>query len=130
MSAWLMSSCRQVTLAFVLGACVIWIGCGDKIDPIQTFESVLDPSEDQITYTSEIQALLETHCLLCHTTSNQGAERNGAPINVNFDTYGDIVIWMSEASLRIQSGTMPPTGGIPQDDRMLFQRWIDDGFLE
>ncbi len=105
------------------------ITCGDKQDPVQT-PSTGDVVTMPVTYTSYIAPLLETHYLRCHAISSQGAERNGAPINVNFDTYEDTLIWSDLMNQRIQSGTMPPGGnGIPDDDRQIFQEWIDDGLL-
>jgi len=104
------------------------VGCGDKVDPLQRVDSGTDETNGPVTYAVDIQPLLETHCLSCHSSQRQGSERSGAPINVDFDSYAGIVQWIDEASLRIQSGTMPLTGGIRQEDRALFQRWIDDGF--
>ena len=120
---------RSIIILSFLAFSFFMIGCGDKFDPVQEFDFDPNESNELVTYVDDIQPLLETHCLLCHSADNQGVDRNGAPIGINFDTYEDIIIWVNETSLRIQSGTMPPTGGIPQDERILFQRWIDDGLL-
>ena len=62
---------------------------------------------------------------------NRGGDRNGAPVDVNLDTYTDAVANASRANARIQGGTMPPgSGGLSSEDRALFQAWLDQGLLE
>jgi uncharacterized membrane protein len=104
----------------------IW-GCGEKEDPIKTLNPTINES---VTYVSHIRPLLKTYCLACHSAASQGASRNGAPVNVNFDTYQSIVNFSGEALSRIQSGIMPPTGQIPENDRAVFQQWVMSGMPE
>ena len=121
---------RMAAVSLCVALLVFLAACGDKVDPILEFDAGSAEDGEAVTYIEDVRPLLETHCLLCHSQSKQGFERNGAPININFDTYDGILAWIDQASQRIQSGTMPPTGGIPEDERMLFQRWVDTGFPE
>lgn len=109
--------------------CFFFTGCGDKEDPIRTSDATVDV-EGPVTYSSHIRGMLESYCLGCHSDSRQGSDRKGAPVSVNFDTYEDIVAWADNAGRRIQSGTMPPGGGISDTDRALFRKWTDEGMLK
>jgi len=102
--------------------------CGEKIDPLNTGTGNID---DQVTYTEHIKPILDGNCTRCHAEDNQGLDRNGAPADVNLDTYDNAREASSRANPRIQAGTMPPgTGGIPEADRKLFRSWIDQGRIE
>jgi len=105
---------------------MIAFNCGDKADP---FRSVDDPGF-KVTYTDQIKVILDNNCVLCHDSEKQGAERNGAPLDVNLDTYENAVAVAERANIQIQAGTMPPTGGLPTELRALFQQWIDQGLEE
>jgi len=121
---------KVTSVQLLLMFCVFLIGaCGDKDDPIQRPGEVPD-FMGTVTFDVDIAPVLEDRCLRCHSIESQGAGRNGAPINVNFDTFQDAVMWSDLMNQRIQSGTMPPDGGIPNEERALFQQWIDDGLLE
>jgi uncharacterized membrane protein len=101
----------------------VFSGCGDKADPIRSGE---DPGM-RVTYTNKIKAILDNNCILCHDSEKQGAERNGAPLDVNLDTYENVIDVAERANTQIQAGNMPPTGGLPDNLRDLFQQWIDQG---
>lgn len=110
---------------------VIVISCGDKLDPVFDISPDDDDDDETITYNQHIKPLLDTYCIGCHAGYLQGADRNGAPPQVNLDTYAGAVASAERGNIRIQGGTMPPgSGGIPQADRELFQKWIDQGLLE
>ncbi|MBI9092104.1 MAG: hypothetical protein JEZ12_23070 [Desulfobacterium sp.] len=95
----------------------ILLGCdGDKQDPV----FVRDGDVVAVNFISDVQPILATNCLRCHSITKAGGERNGAPLTVNFDTYENVVNLADRANARIQSGTMPPGGGIPDSDRVVF----------
>jgi uncharacterized membrane protein len=104
----------------------IFAGCGSKNDPVGSGNGG-NGSGENITYTSQIQALLEANCTSCHSSMLSGNARNGAPPNVNHDTYEAAVAAAPRANIRIQAGTMPPGGGLSQADRDLYQHWVDEG---
>ncbi|MBW7996127.1 MAG: hypothetical protein FVQ81_06050 [Candidatus Glassbacteria bacterium] len=103
-------------------------GCGDKIDPL-----IAPPSNGgnggmtAPTYAQDIKPILDQNCVICHSTANSGAQRNGAPLSVNFDTYDLAVANSGRASIRIQAGTMPPTGALDFELVALFLEWISEG---
>jgi len=107
---------------------VLFFSCGDKADPVTPLPP--DGGNGLVTYTMNVKAILDQHCILCHSTANSGVQRNGAPLEVNFNTYQVAVDHAEHANERIQAGTMPPTGGIPADQRAIFARWLQDGTPE
>ena len=104
------------------------VHCGDKMDPIQG--PVDTGGIGMTTYTTDIQPILSQNCIRCHSSGNSGTARNGAPSGVNFDTYALAVASSQRANVRIQAGSMPPGGGIPQSQRNLFQAWLGSGLLQ
>ena len=108
-----------MALMVMLAAC-----SGDKTDPVHTLEPVTD---QVVTYETHIAPIMETRCLGCHSITRQGADRNGAPVGVNFDTYADMVQWSDRALARILAGTMPPGGGVTEEEQSSFQTWVDNG---
>ncbi len=106
-------------------------GCGDKVDPLTAFDDPNGEEDGPVTYMADIKSILDDYCIGCHSITKEGFERQGAPVGVDFDTYEDAADWADPANQRIQGGTMPPGGqGLSQEERALFQRWIDDGLLE
>ena len=132
MLRWTMSLMLSVSL---LG------GCGEKDDPVQDKDSGTQDDgsnqdgnsgadEDSVTYTSHIKTILNANCTRCHLAELQGADRNGAPVGIDFDNYGDASTNSTRANARIQAGSMPPGGGLDQSDRDKFQAWINQGVPE
>jgi len=115
-------------ILIILGVIVILPSCGDKMDPIAEFDDSGLP--DQVTYGENIQTLIEQNCTMCHAQSIQGADRQGAPVGVDLDTFQRAVEWAERSNIRIQAGTMPPAGGLSSYERSLFQKWIDQDLQE
>lgn len=74
-----------------------------------------------------------TNCLFCHSSELSGSARNGAPNDVNWDTYEAALPNADRAVVRaVEQMTMPPSfSGLPtlnqeQKDAML--AWQDAGF--
>jgi len=125
MGNWLKET--SIILAF-LGVIAGLLSCGDKIDPIAQIDDSGLP--EQVTYGDHIRPLLEQHCTVCHAQNIQGADRQGAPVGVDLDTFQAVVEWAERSNVRIQGGTMPPAGGLSDFDRSLFQKWIDQDLQE
>jgi uncharacterized membrane protein len=101
--------------------------CGEKQDPFSGDSGV----NEDVTYTKEIKPILDTNCTGCHASDKQGADRNGAPVGINFDTYADAKANATRANSRIQAGTMPPGGSaLSVEDKAFFQTWLDKGLKE
>ena len=72
-------------------------------------------------------------CMQCHSTSVTGAGRNGAPENVNFDTYADAAKWTDLVITRAAiEGSMPPSSVQPltQAQKAALFAWQAAGFPE
>lgn len=121
-----MLKCRSIVTSIAFLTLPALCGCGDKIDPIQSLNTSRF-SGITVTYENDIKSIMTAYCLRCHSVSNQGADRNGAPADVNFDSYQDVTANAERASTKISAGTMPPGGGLPAEDRALFLAWIEDG---
>ena len=106
-------------------------GCSDKDDPVSSLsDNTGNSSADSITYLIDTKAVFDARCTSCHATSRTGGVRNGAPVGVNFDTYTVAAANAVRGNTRVQAGTMPPTGTLPQNERELIQLWLDQGLLE
>ncbi|RJO74289.1 MAG: hypothetical protein C4523_01180 [Myxococcales bacterium] len=112
--------CSLTTLAF--------LGCGDKLDPAPAGGDI-DTSNGS-TYCYPVKQILENYCTRCHASALTGGSRNNAPTNVNFDTYEAAAASAERANGRIQDGTMPPGGGVSQEEKDAFQQWVDEGLPE
>lgn len=122
---------RQPLLFLLAVLPVLSSACGDKIDPM----TVAPPpgngnGNEVVSYVTDVKAILDSYCIFCHSSGKQGADRLGAPLNVNLNTYEGAVASSAAANSRIQNGTMPPIGARPSAaERALFQQWIDQGML-
>ena len=54
--------------------------------------------------------LLSETCASCHASTLSGTERNGAPTNINFDTYAGAMAHAEKAVSEVYGGDMPPGG--------------------
>ena len=69
---------------------------------------------------------VELHCASCHSEENSEPQRSGAPVGVDFDTYGDVVHHVERIE-RESTGTdpaMPPSGGPTPAELALFREWL------
>lgn len=91
-------------------------------------------AESTPTWTADIQPLLQSRCVPCHTSP----PNNGAPSTFRFDRYnqdeaGGTLNGAFEMRERIRAravveGSMPYGGPpLPQEERTLLRRWIDAG---
>jgi len=117
---------RSLSIVALASACVL--GCGEKQDPEGGDDDV--DVDGGVTYTEHVAPILDASCISCHAGHLEGADRNGAPVGVNFDTYEAAVESGDAANTRIQAGSMPPSGPLSDDDKAIFQHWVDEGFAE
>ncbi len=113
---------------------LIAVSCGQKQDPFSGSDAGLDgesdgsPDSDKdtiVTYSNQIAPILNTHCVSCHDSGKSGPQRNNAPIGVDFDNYESARQSSQKANLRIQAGSMPPSGSLSKEEKSLFQTWLD-----
>lgn len=70
------------------------------------------------------QAFFAQWCDSCHAESSPN--RYGAPEGVHFDTLDDVAAWTDRLDARVlQDATMPPGGGIAEDELDLFATFLE-----
>ena len=73
-----------------------------------------------VSYSKDIQPLLNSNCTSCHGGS-------GPRAGVNLSTYASAKANASAANLAIQRGTMPPSGPLSTVNKQLFASWVSAG---
>lgn len=75
-----------------------------------------------VSFKTQILPMLKTNCVSCHgpTLQNSG---------IRVDTYANVSANLAAVTDVLVNGGMPPTGPLPDDDRQLFQTWVDQGAL-
>jgi uncharacterized membrane protein len=64
---------------------------------------------------SEVKAFTN-NCTSCHATTLEGANRQDAPADVNYDTYAEATKEPEEAIEQVEKGEMPPPEAAPLTD--------------
>ncbi len=75
----------------------------------------------------------ENACTTCHSSSLVGSvARSSAPDGVDFDSYANSTSSdnAERASIRVNAGTMPPSGTLNATEQSLIAQWITDNKLE
>lgn len=71
------------------------------------------------------EGFFRNYCTGCHSSQNLDS-RFGAPIGVNFDEEAPSLALAARVRARVlESHDMPSGGGIPADDLVLLQRFLD-----
>lgn len=78
------------------------------------------------------EKVFATNCLACHSSELTGTARNGAPADVNWDTYEATLPNAERAIVRaVQEMTMPPAGTRPklnEEQKTAMLAWQSAGF--
>lgn len=92
------------------------------------------PTTQTLTYANFGQAFMQQYCLSCHSSSVQGAARNGAPTDHNFNSLSDIRSLADHIDLHAGSGpggtneAMPDSDPRPTlDERRKLSQWLACG---
>ncbi|MCB9741131.1 MAG: hypothetical protein H6740_00700 [Alphaproteobacteria bacterium] len=99
-------------------------GCGEK--DTELVDSGLCASAPVTTWNNFGEGFLTQECQSCHGSERTGAERNGAPDMIFFDTEADA---LAQAQVILNAATgedarMPPMGGVEDDDRYRLEVWL------
>jgi hypothetical protein len=76
-----------------------------------------------VDYNSKIKTYLDAKCVSCHKPNGS---RAGSPM----ENYANAKRFAAASVLRIESNTMPPSGGNTPDDMKTFRAWVDAGTPE
>ena len=83
-----------------------------------------------LTYENFGEGFFLNYCVNCHASDIGVSERLGAPINVNFDTYDDIVTHRRDilkTAARSNNPQMPPSRHVSLNERALLSEWLQCG---
>ena len=73
--------------------------------------------------------IVTRHCLGCHSALLPAEKREGAPVGIDFDTYGDVLSRADRIAARStgEGASMPPGGGPTEPERLLLAEWLQCG---
>jgi hypothetical protein len=108
-------STRTVTLALVLATATL-AACGGEDLPTVDCSTPAVPTFSMVN-------VLTVSCATCHASTLSGAARFGAPVGLDYDTFAAAKANAEEGAAEIFSGSMPPTGGLPEADKQVYYRW-------
>ena len=92
-------------------------------------ETGADPCADEpsVSWESFGAGFVTENCQVCHASTSP--DRHDAPDDVTFDTAADVWAHQDQvlASATGDSPTMPPLGGVSEDDRHKLEVWLSCG---
>jgi uncharacterized membrane protein len=113
--------------AAIAAVCAVHAGCGadtSHVDPACTASAAL-------TYTNFGKKFVDDYCASCHAGSVQGADRQGAPATVTFDSLAQIKAKSREVENDVVVLKVMPFGQFakrPSDaQREQFGQWLNCG---
>lgn len=126
-----MRSWRELLIACMLAACGNDIGS----DPINDDDDDGEPppvaqcDSSFLDHDNFGAPFVANWCRGCHSSAVPMNMRQKAPIDVNFDGEGDLVVWAERIKIRASGDkpTMPPAGGPSDEERALLAEWIQCG---
>ena len=122
-------------LPLALAALAGWVapGCGggggDSVAAAGDTDAVeqVDPAcvdVPVVTWNNWGEGFIIERCQSCHASASSA--RYGAPEEVTFDSLADVQALRARVLARAggDDPTMPPSGGVPGDDRYLLEVWL------
>jgi hypothetical protein len=86
--------------------------------------------DDAPTWDDFAHGYVQTWCQPCHSSLLTGADRQGAPAGVDFDTWSEVYAQRDRVQARAVDylpSPMPPQGGVPEDDVARLGQWLACG---
>lgn len=117
-----------------LSLTIFLVACGtdvrprsEDVDPNSPIADTCDQS--YLDYGNFGEPFVLNWCRGCHSSTIPMAQRQKAPMTVNFDTLDDVQNWSEriEALATTDTPTMPPAGGPSAAERALLKEWIECG---
>ena len=77
-----------------------------------------------VTVPTYAQVRIFERCTECHSSELTGAERQDAPVGVDYDTYASAAVHAEHGAGEVYAGEMPPLPPIvPDDVKLEFYAW-------
>ena len=89
-------------------------------------ETVSCDRDPPLSWSNYGEAFMLTYCDGCHSSLHGESARFGAPIGVDFNTYGDVMLWVDRIDARStgESPGMPPSGGPSPAEIERLEEWL------
>ena len=109
-----------ILLTFIFGA------CSNDSDDDMTPPPPPPPPPNNVTYANTVKAIIDSNCINCHGNP----PTNNAPMSLT--TFDDVKNSVQSRSLivRIENGTMPPSGSLSTSQIQAIKDWQTGGFLQ
>jgi len=108
-----------MTRGAILAAALLLVGCAEE-----DADAVFCDEAPVSTWDNFGAGFMTENCRSCHMSAS--ADRQDAPIDINFDDQDDALEWSDRILARAAGPdpTMPPGGGTDGDDRYLLEVWL------
>ncbi len=105
---------------------VILLSCteGATVDSDVSGDTGVCADAPTVTWDNFGAGFTTENCQSCHATETP--ERYGAPEDVVFDSYEDTMASAGRVLARVlaEQDTMPPLGGVAEDDKVMLEYWL------
>ena len=107
-------------------AVIAWAsaGCDDHLVGHDLDAAAPCDREPPLTYENFGEPWLDQHCNGCHSSLLYQHQRTKAPLGVDFDTWQGVLDHAGRIDVRVSDGTMPPAAGPTEEERRLFDEWM------
>lgn len=111
-----MPSWRSLALVVFAAACA-----GRSEGPASTLDEC-----ELLTWETFGEGYLRSWCTGCHHSQLEPADREGAPVGLDFDDHDIVLDTLARIAARAtgEVPTMPPVGGADARERARFERWL------
>ncbi len=97
--------------------------------PWDSFEERTCPPDSPLDAQNFGVPFFLTHCTGCHSATIPAEDRQGSPVDVNFDSVDEILaqadrVWARSAD---QNNTMPPIDSVAPEERVKLGEWLACG---
>lgn len=97
--------------------------------PLPAPSALLCEHGTYLTYNNFGNSFLGNYCTSCHHSALTEGLRNGAPLEVDFDTSYLAQLWRASILVKAagEAATMPPSQDVPAQERREFAEWLNCG---
>lgn len=118
-----------VSWMMVVAGALLLGACGEKAGDSAVDAADCDRSPP-LTWDNYGKGHMDKHCNGCHSVLIPEAQRQDAPIGVDFNAYVDVIEWRERIRARGTTAdqdapTMPPGGGPSEQELAMLLEWLD-----